>query len=63
MSQGKKPGVRCINLLSDNTCSIHDKPEYPSVCGNLKPSLEMCGKSDSHAFEYLKNLEEITKPD
>ena len=63
MPHGKKPGVRCKNLLDDNTCSIHNKPEFPTVCTNLKPSLEMCGETDAHAFEYLKNLEEITKPD
>jgi uncharacterized protein len=63
MPEGKKAGVRCVNLLHDNTCKIHDLPEYPSVCRNLKPSPEMCGENEGHAFAYLSRLEELTKPD
>jgi len=63
MPEGKNAGIRCINLFDDNTCSIHGAPEYPAVCANLKPSLEMCGETDAEAFMYLMKLEEITRPD
>jgi uncharacterized protein len=63
MPAGKKPGVRCINLFEDNTCSIHGAKDYPVVCANLKPSREMCGKTDVEALAYLARLEELTRPD
>jgi uncharacterized protein len=63
MPEGKKAGIRCIQLLDDNTCKIHDTWEYPAVCAHLKPSKEMCGETDAEAFEYLRNLEEMTRPD
>jgi hypothetical protein len=63
MPDGKKAGVRCIQLLDDNTCAIHDTPEYPAVCSNLKPSREMCGETNEEAFAYLRKLEELTMPD
>jgi hypothetical protein len=63
MPEGKKAGIRCVNLLGNNTCSIYDAMEYPAVCANLKSSLEMCGKTDNHAFAYLTKLEELTRPD
>jgi len=63
MPDGKKAGVRCLNLLDDNTCKIHELANYPAVCRNLRPSKEMCGETDAEAFEYLRDLEELTKPD
>jgi uncharacterized protein len=63
MPNGKKAGVRCIQLLDDNTCRIHETPEYPAICASLKPSTEMCGESDAEAFDYLSHLEELTRPD
>ncbi len=62
MPNGKEAGVRCINLLDDNTCAIHNTPNYPTVCANLKPSKEMCGNTFEEAFEYLEQLELLTKP-
>jgi len=61
MPNGKPAGDRCINLNDENLCSLHRKGEYPSVCGNFMPSMEMCGERNEHAMEYLKNLEAMTK--
>jgi Fe-S-cluster containining protein len=60
---GKPAGMRCANLSAENVCSLHDRPEYPPVCRNLKPSPEMCGSTFDEAFHYLVMLEQLTKPD
>ncbi|HSD83121.1 MAG TPA: YkgJ family cysteine cluster protein [Anaerolineae bacterium] len=62
MPNGKPAGMRCVQLTIDNRCLIFGQPERPSVCNNLRPSLEMCGTSDDHAFAYLAWLEQITRP-
>lgn len=62
MPDGKPAGVRCVNLSDNNVCMIYDSPDYPEACKNLTPSEEMCGNSSDDAFEYLKNLERLTKP-
>lgn len=62
MPNGKPAGVRCVNLTEENLCAIHDKENYPEVCRNIKPSLEMCGNNNEHAFSYLQKLEQLTKP-
>jgi uncharacterized protein len=62
MPHGKPAGIRCVHLIDDNTCELHDAPNYPAVCAHLKPSKEMCGEKDSEAIEYLTKLEELTKP-
>jgi len=60
MPDGKPSGVRCIHLTAENYCKIHDQPDYPAVCRNLKPSTEMCGESFDEAMEYLIKLEKLT---
>ena len=62
MPCGKPAGVRCKQLTSDNRCRLFGKPERPVVCIKLKPSVEMCGFENKHAFSYLTALEELTKP-
>lgn len=62
MPQGKPAGVRCIQLTSDNKCSLFGKPGRPKVCISLQPSCEMCGNSDEHAYTFLEKLETATKP-
>jgi Fe-S-cluster containining protein len=62
MPKGKKAGVRCIHLRENNVCAIHDAKNYPVVCANLKPSLEMCGESEAEAMAYLTKLEDLTRP-
>jgi uncharacterized protein len=36
------------------------KPERPAVCLSLKPSEEMCGRSNHEAMEWLARLERLT---
>lgn len=63
MPGGKPAGVRCVHLSQNHICLIHDQPDYPDVCRNLKPDTEMCGNSFEEAMTYLTNLEAVTKPD
>ncbi|MBP8083741.1 MAG: YkgJ family cysteine cluster protein [Spirochaetes bacterium] len=60
MPNGKKAGERCIQLDEKNLCRLFGKAGRPDVCSGLKPSLEMCGKSNAEAFAYLENLERET---
>ncbi len=61
MPQGKPAGVRCIQLTEDNKCKLFGDDRRPRVCKSLTPSLEMCGTDESHAFDYWKTLESLTK--
>lgn len=62
MPQGKPAGVRCVQLDTTNRCLIFGQPERPAVCGQLRPSAEMCGESNGQAVAYLTRLEEDTAP-
>ena len=62
MPQGKPAGVRCAQLSSDNRCMIFGLPERPAVCSSLRPSAEMCGRSDAAALLWLTELELATAP-
>jgi uncharacterized protein len=65
MPQGKPAGVRCVQLDDTNRCKIFGQPERPAVCGQLKPSTEMCGglgDTGEHALHYLARLERLTSP-
>ncbi len=63
MPEGKPAGVRCIQLTKENLCKLFDSPLRPKVCGSLKPSEEMCRKTDEEAFLYLTQLEKETAVD
>jgi Fe-S-cluster containining protein len=62
MPDGKPAGVHCVQLTDDNRCLIFGQPDRPAVCNNLRPSLEMCGTTDDHAYAYLAWLDQITRP-
>ncbi|MFC4102227.1 YkgJ family cysteine cluster protein [Paenibacillus xanthanilyticus] len=62
MPNGKPAGVRCLQLTDQNLCRLFGKPDRPDVCGSLMPSLEMCGTTNEHAYAYLKQLEDATRP-
>ena len=67
MPNGKPAGVRCIQLLDDFKCALFGKPERPTFCGSLQPSLEMCGDESlenprEQAIAWLTQLEAATKP-
>lgn len=61
MPKGKPAGVRCIQLTDQNNCKLFGKLDRPKVCGSLKPSVEMCGSSQSDALKYLDMLEKQTR--
>ncbi len=65
MPQGKPAGVPCVQLDEHLRCRIFGRPERPAVCGQLRPSVEMCGaQADGgrHARAYLSQLEALTAP-
>ncbi len=62
MPHGKPAGMRCAQLTETNTCAIFGRPERPSVCLSLMPSLDMCGTSNEEAFATLTRWEEATVP-
>jgi len=68
MPHGKPAGVRCIQLNIDNRCNIFGKPERPTFCASLQPSIEMCGdeslgQTREYAIAWLSHLEQATQPD
>jgi uncharacterized protein len=62
MPGGKPAGVRCIQLTTDNKCRIFGQPERPAVCSSLRPSEEMCGRTNEEAFHNLIAFEQATRP-
>jgi hypothetical protein len=65
MPAGKAAGVRCVQLDPANRCRIFGQPGRPAVCGQLRPSAEMCGTQPDggqHALLYLARLESLTAP-
>ena len=65
MLAGKPAGVRCAQLDEANRCRLFGQPGRPAVCGQLQPSVEMCGAQDDsgrHATLYLARLERLTTP-
>ena len=65
MPEGKPAGVPCVQLDAALGCKLFGQPSRPAVCGQLQPSLEMCGAHDDggqHARIYLTRLETLTRP-
>jgi Fe-S-cluster containining protein len=62
MPEGKPAGVRCVQLSRENLCLLYGKPQRPAVCFALRASAQMCGSTREEALEYLRDLEEATKP-
>ena len=62
LPHGKPAGLRCVQLTPDNRCALFGRPERPAVCRALRPSAEMCGPDNRHAFVYLTWLEQATSP-
>ncbi|MCJ0765613.1 YkgJ family cysteine cluster protein [Variovorax terrae] len=62
MPQGKPAGMRCVQLGEDSRCLIFGSPLRPAVCGQLRPSAEMCGDSPAQALDGLTRLEWQTRP-
>jgi hypothetical protein len=62
MPLGKLAGVRCAQLMDDFRCAIFGRPERPTFCVSLRPTEEMCGKTQAEALVYLAALEQATQP-
>jgi hypothetical protein len=60
MPEGKQAGIRCVQLTSDNECSIYGKPERPPVCCSYQAT-DLCGSGRDEALRSLAELEELTK--
>jgi uncharacterized protein len=62
MEGGKPAGVRCIQLSEDNRCLVFASELRPAVCGSLRPSSGMCGRSAGEAMQLLTEWEQVTQP-
>ncbi|HOO73331.1 MAG TPA: YkgJ family cysteine cluster protein [Spirochaetota bacterium] len=58
MPSGKPAGIRCANLMKDNTCAVY--AVRPPVCRNYTPTPELCGTSYQDAMLRLLDLESQT---
>jgi hypothetical protein len=56
MPDGKKAGVRCINLKDDYRCAVYNDPGYPKVCSDFKAEPEFCGLDRAEAMRILHSL-------
>jgi uncharacterized protein len=63
LPEGKPAGTRCLHLTDDNRCRLFGMEARPLVCRELKPSVEMCGTTFQHAYDYLSSLERETMPE
>jgi len=61
MPQGKRAGVRCVQLDEANRCRLFGRPERPAICARLKPSPDMCGADRAQALAHLDALERATQ--
>jgi Fe-S-cluster containining protein len=59
MPQGKPAGVPCVNLNSNNLCTVYDI--RPKVCRDFMPDPECCGSSFEEAIVLLGQLERATQ--
>ncbi len=60
MPQGKRAGERCIQLSSDNLCTIFGQSHRPDVCGQFSATIDVCGGSNEEAMWLIKSLEQLT---
>jgi len=60
MPNGKAAGERCVQLSSENLCSIFGKAERPTVCSAFAADVEVCGNSSEEAIKLLGWWERMT---
>ncbi|WP_347908203.1 YkgJ family cysteine cluster protein [Pseudomonas grandcourensis] len=60
MPNGKAAGQRCLQLSSDNLCSIFGQPERPAVCSAFEADPEVCGSSSVEAIRLIGWWEQMT---
>jgi len=59
MPKGKPAGVRCVNLDSQNLCTVYE--DRPHVCRAFSPDVSTCGHDFEEAMRLIGALEEATK--
>lgn len=62
MPEGKPAGVRCVHLSADFRCLLFGDPQRPAVCQQFQASEDVCGSSQTEAFQLLVELERLTAP-
>lgn len=62
MPKGKPAGVRCVNLNTENKCTIWGSPHFPKVCLQFQPDIKVCGSTKEEALELIAELERLTSP-
>lgn len=62
MPDGKAAATPCVQLDDGLRCRLFGRPDRPTVCAALSPSMEMCGASREHALTWLDRLEAATLP-
>ena len=60
MPNGKAAGERCVQLSSENLCSIFGNAERPTVCSAFAADVEVCGNSSEEAIKLLGWWEQMT---
>jgi uncharacterized protein len=58
MPEGKKAGMKCVNLSNDLRCSEYDA--RPQVCRDFSPSENWCGKNRDDALRIIAEIETLT---
>jgi uncharacterized protein len=61
MPEGKPAGARCVQLLPDLICAIHNSPERPLACASFPAMAEHCGTNRDEALRLLEELERLTR--
>jgi uncharacterized protein len=62
LPEGKRAGVRCVQLTEDLRCAVFGLPQRPAVCASLRPAPAMCGEHRDDAIAWLTRLEVSTAP-
>lgn len=60
MPNGKAAGERCVNLSSEQLCTIFGHADRPAVCAGFAADVEVCGSTREEAIRLLGWLERAT---
>jgi uncharacterized protein len=61
MPEGKPAGIACVNLDPEAlSCTIWQTKEYPEVCRNFLATPEICGETNSEAYQNIFIMEQAT---
>ncbi|XQU07098.1 YkgJ family cysteine cluster protein [Halomonas sp. LY9] len=60
MPEGKRAGVRCVQLDANNLCLLFGSPLRPAVCQQFDYDPSVCGEHREEALATLSWLEAST---